>query len=114
MVLTKERLAKAIPEHESVRQLAKVFGVRVQSIYQRIKDWGLSLDELKDRVAEERGEPTPEEIAARAEEIRKSWSPAETQRRIVGGGPRRWRPPSYRFGELVGVAESISISRRRG
>lgn len=112
MILTKDRLAAAIPEHETVKAIAASFGVRVQHIYQRIRDWGLSLDELKERTDERPDSPSQEEIAAMAEQIRASWSPAETRRRIVGGGNRRWSPPSYKFGELAGVAESVAISRR--
>jgi Zn-dependent peptidase ImmA (M78 family) len=101
MLLTKETLSKAIPEHDSVREVAKFFGVKSQLIYKRMRDWGLSRDEFRDR---DEGKPSLEEIEAAAAEIRATWSPAEMRRRIVGGPKSRWTPPAYRFGELVSVS----------
>ena len=109
MLITKETLAAAIPQHRSVREIAKTYGTTVNAVYRKVKEYGLSLDELMDRFADQDDTPSPEEIAAAAAEIRKSWSPAETARRIVGGGPKRWRPPAYKVGELVGVT---AMSRR--
>ncbi|NDE18043.1 hypothetical protein EBZ80_24290 [bacterium] len=107
-MLTKETLQAAIVESTSVTEVAKRFKASNQVIYARIRSWGLSLDDLRDPEVG----PTPEEIAERAAEVRESWTPSEHRRRAVGGAPRRWRPPAYREGELIGVAESLSISRR--
>jgi len=107
-MLTIASLKAAIPECTSVAEVARRFGVSNQVIYGRVRMWGLSLDDLKEPDTG----PSPEEIAERAAEVRARWSSRERARRIVGGPPRRWRPPSYIAGELTGVAESIAISRR--
>jgi transposase len=108
LMLTKDNLRVAITESFSVAELAKRFCVSHQVIYSRIRAWGLSLDDLKEPDLG----PSPEEIAERAAEVRDRWSPRERASRIAGCfRPRRWRPPSYRAGELAGVAESLTISR---
>lgn len=41
--------------------------------------------------------PTPDEIAARAAEIRAGWPEGEEERRMVGDRSMQWRMPSYAF-----------------
>jgi hypothetical protein len=99
MYLSKDNLREAIPTHYSTIELAKTFGVTRNMIYKKVKDFGLSLDDLKEH---ETG-PTLEEIAERAAEIRAGWSEEEEQRRIVGTGRHRWCLPSFRSGTLTRV-----------
>jgi transposase len=89
MYLTETNLREAIPNHYSAIELAKTFGVSRNLIYDRVRQYGLSLDDLKEHEVG----PTPEEIAERAAEIRAGWSEEEEQRRIVGKGRHRWSPP---------------------
>jgi len=96
--MTKADLRDAIPNHYSVRDLAKTFGVAGSAIYARVVQYGLSLEELKER--EEVG-PTPEQIAERVAEVQAKWSPRERRSRLVGGSPVRWTPPTLRVGTLV-------------
>lgn len=39
-------------------------------------------------------DPSPEAISQLCEEAQARWTPAERERRRVGG-PRRWRPPNF-------------------
>ena len=106
MLLTKETLASAIPQHETVVQVAKAFGVTKNRIYGLVRQWGLSLDELKERDVIS---PTPEEIASRSAEVRATWSAAETRRRnVYGSSTRHWRVPNYKPGDLVSVSRRWS------
>ena len=96
--MTEADLRDAIPNHYSVRDLAKTFGVTGSAIYARVTQYGLSLKELKER--EEVG-PTQEEIAERVAEVQAKWSPRERRSRIVGGSSVRWTPPTLRVGTLA-------------
>lgn len=100
MYLTEANLRDAIPNHYSVKDLAKTFGVSGSVIYARVNQYGLSLDELKER---EEIAPPPEEIAERIAEVQARWSPRERRRRIVGGAQQRWTPPRFRSGTLERV-----------
>ena len=100
MYLSEASLREAIPNHCSVRDLAKTFGVSGSVIYARVNQYGLSLDELKEQ--EEIG-PTPEEMAERIAEVQAKWSPRERRSRIAGGAPQRWTPPRFRSGTLERV-----------
>lgn len=51
----------------------------------------------KERVDASESDPSAEEIAARAAEIRAGWSEVEEQRRIVGRQQARWAAPRYCF-----------------
>jgi len=89
MYISQTTLRDAIPNHYSAIELAKTFGVSRAVIYDRVRQYGLSLDDLKEH---ETG-PSLEEIAERAAEIRAGWSDEEEERRIVGKGRHRWVPP---------------------
>lgn len=103
--MTRDELAAEIPNHTNAAGVARAFGVTKKVIYAKVSEYGLSLDELKEKDVES---PTPEEIAARAAEIRAGWSAKETRsRNVYGSSNRRWTPPAYESGDLV------SLSSRR-
>jgi hypothetical protein len=105
--MTRESLAEAIRNSSSVAQVAAKFRERNAVIYRRIKEWGLSLDELQ--RAEDEG-PPPEEIAARAAEVRKGWSPKEERRRAGAYAPQPVSIRAYGYRPKTGVALEVSCA----
>lgn len=97
----------AVWNEKTVSEIAQMFSVTPQQIYQYSRKFGLP---PKRKVASHvrHGDPTPEEIKERAKAIRSKWSPEERQNRTVGHVKRsRWTPPVISVGEI----EAPSFSR---
>lgn len=52
-------------------------------------------------------DPSPEELADRAAEIRLRWSPAETMRRWVGPRKEEWKIKEYAYNPRTGSLEAM-------
>lgn len=50
-----------------------------------------------ERGTHDNEDPTPEEIAERAAEIRERWTESERKLREVGAVRKRWQPPRYAY-----------------
>lgn len=105
--MTRESLAEAIRNSSSVAQVAAKFREKNSLIYRRIKEWGLSLDELQS--VEDEG-PTAEEIAARAAEVRQKWSPRERLRRAGANAPQPVTIRGYGYKPKTGNVVEVSCA----
>lgn len=73
-------------------EIAEELGVRSSRVYYWARKWKVGLS--KSPCEQDFGDdPTPEQIAERAEAIRQTWSREEHARRMIGG-PRQWRAPT--------------------
>ena len=73
------------------RQVAKIFGVSRTTCAVIAAEYGLPYrTKFSNCIGSSRkiADPTPEQIQERAAEIRKNWSSAERQRRMLGGRAR--------------------------
>lgn len=76
---------------ENVSQVCQKMKISEASAYYWARKFGLP---MFCGISDE-NTPTPEEIAERAAEIRKSWSEEEMARRVVGRMRSRYEIPSY-------------------
>ena len=83
-----EKLKKLWLQNVKTDKIAKRLGVSASKVYSMAKSLGL---EKRDFFVD----PTPQELEERAAEIRKNWSRAERESRLVGGKfrPESWTPP---------------------
>lgn len=77
----------------TLTDIANRFGMAADTVSRRASMMGLPLRGPIWRPAAV--DPTPEEIAERAAEIRSRWSESERRKRIVGPKEARWTPPSF-------------------
>ncbi len=91
----------------SAREIGKAFQVSEDTVYgwSRFYSWP-SRRRITGGLMLQEPDPTPEEIAAGAAEVRKRWSEAEEQKRAVGG--RR------QVAEVQVVSATILAPRRKG
>lgn len=78
---------------ETREQIAQKFNIPYRSLLQiaRKHKWP-----VKER-APKKNDPTPEQIAERAAELRKKWRPADERKRSVGKGVSSWQPPTITY-----------------
>lgn len=87
------RLWHMHPSQMPTSEIAKKLGVSPSFLYRcRVKH---KLPDRERVYHHEDDDPTPQEIAERAAEIRASWPEGEEARRSVGTRGRSWTPPSY-------------------
>lgn len=89
----REEFAKAWMDPDiTQRQVAKIFGVSRTTCGVIAAEYGLPYRSRFSNCIgisnKNAADPTPEQIAERAAEIRKNWSSAERQRRMLGGRAR--------------------------
>lgn len=90
--MNRPKFEKSWKSSSSVGEVSSRLGITEQSAYYWARKFGLKM--FCDPHGDE-DSPTPEEIAERAAEIRKSWSDEETERRAVGRVRGRYEIPSY-------------------
>lgn len=83
----------------SNEELARAIGIARSTLDIIRMRYGLPKRRLERRRPSELAEfnPTPEEIAERAAQIRAEWPEGEAERRMSGAMPKRWKLPSYAF-----------------
>ncbi len=90
------RARKAFAAGMKRDEVARLLGVKVSRLFERLKDQladirvgqGRGGGRPKKRSADRRPDPTPEEIAQRAAEVRATWTPEiEAERRLNFNGP---------------------------
>lgn len=96
-----------------VVDIANKHSMTVQSVYSLARRYGLPsrLTLLAENDGPGEGDPTPEQIKERAEEIRNSWPPGEHNRRFVGKRRVRYEMPRVATSDLFGASEAASYSR---
>jgi hypothetical protein len=77
----------------SNQMLCKALGIRRTLMYSLKDRYGLPKRFVSRASVDD--DPTPAEIEAKCAEIRSRWTPQEEAQRLVGGGRKQWRPPSY-------------------
>jgi transposase len=97
-LLSRESLAAVW--HKPVREIAQQFGISRSAVYNWGNKWGMRRSEKQ--FSPHHPDPSEEEIEQRAAEVRKSWSPSEARRRLVGVAKKtsRWTPPVIETGEI--------------
>jgi len=98
----------------TVNEIAAKFSVTNQSVYSAARRYGLPhrmLLEVDDDSMPGPGDPTPEQIAERAEAIRNSWPEGEHERRFLGQRRVRFEFPRISSADMFGAIEPASYSR---
>jgi hypothetical protein len=94
-----------MPVAEICRQLGGISQSHLYSLAKRHK-----LPGREKFYANHEDDPTPEEIAERAAEVRRSWPDGEAERRMVGRlRQQAWTPPSFSFNGRHAAFDSIAV-----
>jgi hypothetical protein len=99
--------AETMPVAEICRQLGGISQSHLYALAKRHK-----LPGREKFYANHEDDPTPEEIAERAAEVRRSWPEGEAERRLVGYAPgQSWTPPAFsydgRYAAFAGTAVDV-------
>jgi transposase-like protein len=92
--MDKKKFTRIWSTSTSVKEVCGKTGITDQSAYYWARKFSLSAFHA---VEEDKMTPTQEEIAERAAEVRKGWSPAEEERRCAGTNRVRYEVPSCTF-----------------
>jgi len=98
------RPAEIMPVAEICRRLG---GISQSHLYKLAKAHKLPKREKADPVHPD--DPTPEQIAERAAEVRRSWPEGEAEKRMSGARRNRWTMPSYSYNGRYAAFEETAV-----
>lgn len=93
-------------------KVAKELGISRTLLYRLGKRYKLpkrEADKKVKRVSKIEYDPTPEEIAIAAQDIRETWSETENDRRYIGAKRKEWTPPQFEYSSRTGAFISKSL-----
>jgi len=97
--------AETMPVAEICRQLGGISQSHLYSLAKRHK-----LPGREKFYSTHEDDPTPEEIAERAAEVRRGWADGVAEQRLVGYAPDRgWTPPAFSFNGRHAAFESTAV-----
>jgi hypothetical protein len=103
-VLTKEVLIGELDAAARVCEIADRHGLPVGHVYSLACEWGIDMEFAR---VDREGSPPPDEIKARAAEVRSRWTPSEEQSRM---NPcyrtKRWRAPSFDRDDIMAASSA--------
>jgi hypothetical protein len=112
-MITREQLAEDWLTM-TVKEIAAKHSVGIQAVYAAARRFGFEYKMiLNDDDDSEPGkdDPTPEQIAERAKEIRDAWTDEEHERRFIGKRRVRFEFPRISSADMFGETEPVSYSR---
>jgi hypothetical protein len=83
---------------KTTTEISSELGITKSALYSVARRYALPRrTALVRRSPDRMTDPTPEELEAKAAEIRRGWSREEREKRMVGPGRRRWTIPQFAF-----------------
>ena len=97
IVVNVKRLCELWAGNMGTMQIAAAMGLTKTQVWSASRRLGLPTRPRSGSDRDQRENPTPEQIAQRAAEVRAGWPPGEEEKRLVGPRRKRYSIPNYSF-----------------